>query len=52
MKTQVPTEFCDPLGDYNSPQTIAESFMYLGILTFVLFVLAYLSILYQAKNFE
>lgn len=52
MKTTDPTEFCDPLGDYNSPQTIASSFLVLGILTAVFFLMALLIMKSLSRSYD
>ena len=42
LKTSEPSEFCDPIGDYNSPQTMATSFIALGVITVCFFLIALL----------
>ena len=42
MNSNDPNLRCDPLGDYQSPQTISESLICLAAIWFICFLIAYL----------
>ena len=52
MQTTLPTDFCDPLADYNSPQGIGGSFLVLGILTAGFFFVALLIMKSLSRSYQ